>query len=90
MLERLRGLGNGWDGYDGKAITAEACDAADAILTLCKAATATPCSHGGVQVEAYAAGWEVEIEFGPGGDLMSWSLDRAPLSLNEEVPDDDA
>ena len=60
----LMALPFNWDSYGAKQITPEAMAMVDAVAVV-------PCCHGGDQLEIHRDGYDIEIEIGPDGRIIS-------------------
>jgi hypothetical protein len=71
-VEQLDSLTDGWDSYEGRAITKEAMTAATRALIALRdhAPSIVPTAQGGVQLEWHVARVDMEIEFGPDGEQV--------------------
>ena len=76
-IEDLRNVQDNWDSYGGKAPTEAAIKTAEWLMRSWGAL-----NDGGVHLEAYVGGKEIEIEIGPDGTVCAMRLaDAAPASV---------
>jgi hypothetical protein len=63
-IGQLSALKPNWDSYGGSPIT-------EAALATVGSISVVPCSSGGIQLETHRDGFDIEIEIGPDGYIIS-------------------